>query len=207
MLFPSPQNNPLGLELSMDEKFSIPHPDDANLDWSNPSPHYGTHTLLSLPRPPHTLLPTLGCSHSLWVTHTIRLSPVLNHCSKSFNLNWLPFALPGTDLPGHSQHQAARLLHQAQAGVLACLCLSLHLCLRACDSLPVLPYPPQGSLQSSCGIRFCLRLMVWLWFVPEKIFLWSTIGYKSVLSYCVDESHEKWIWPIIFYTTCWRLKA
>lgn len=97
----------------------------------------------------------------------IRLSLVLNHGSKSFNLNWLPFALPGTDLPGHSQCQAARLLHLAQAQLLACLCLSQHLPLRACDSLPVLPYPPQGSLQSSRGIRFCLRLAVWLWFVPE----------------------------------------
>lgn len=35
-------------------------------------------------------------------THTIRLPPLFNHCSESFNLNCLHFALPGSDLCGHS---------------------------------------------------------------------------------------------------------
>jgi len=203
MLFPQP---PWLRAEHLDEGFSIPCPKDANLDWLNPPSHHGTCKLLGLPGPPHTLFPILGCSHSLWVTHTIRLSPVLNHHSNSFNLNSLHFALPGTDLPGHGQNQAAGLLHRMQAGLHACLCFSQHLPLWGCDSVSVLSCPPQGSLKSSHDTRFCLRLVGWFWFLPEQLFLWSSIWYKSVLRYCRDEHHGKnpkisiEFDPLFFYT-------
>lgn len=49
----------------------------------SPSQYCGSCTLLGLLTSPHTLLSSLGRSHSSWVIQTIQLSPVFNHCSMS----------------------------------------------------------------------------------------------------------------------------
>lgn len=77
-------------------------------------------------------------------THTIRLAPLFNQRWEPFSLTGLPFALPGTDLRGHStQSLPSSRAPAPHTGRIACLSLlqsvSAFMCMQQFSCTALLP--------------------------------------------------------------------